>query len=155
MYSGRELELDLIGKPRWPKEYVTALRGVANEKGYVRRDIGMDLIRRFTPDDPTNPPKDFARELRLAVLEALGLPDGDELGFYSAVGTPVDVFHGVDAWVDLAYTPVGHPDQVRHAVATIDATLRAEKLAEGHKADLIVPDMPSESDPRYLEMIEE
>lgn len=159
-YTGRELELDLVGKPIFPRSFAAELKKAAdNENGYVRRDKAMDLIRQFTPADPTNPPKDFARELRLAVIEALNLPDGDEVGFYSAVGTPVDLFHGVDAWVELKYAPVGRPESVHHAVVTLDVTDRTgesyEKYKEDRtKADVIVKGIPEPTDAQYLKKIE-
>lgn len=157
MYSGRELELDLLGKPKFPREFLVAMRKISEENGYVRREAGMEVIRRHYPEDPTNPTKDFARELRMAVLEELNLEDGDELGFYSAVGTAIDIFHGTDAWVDLAYRPVGMSRETaaRHAIVTLDATLNQNKLDDGHKADIIVPDMPDVKNPKYLTKIAE
>lgn len=155
-YSGRELELDLLGKPKFSREFLAAMRAISRENGYVYRDAGMEVIRRHYPEDPTNPTKDFARELRMAVLDELGLEDGNELGFYSAVGTPIDIFHGTDGWINLAYRPVGASRETaaRHAIVTLDATLNQSKLEEGHKADIIIPDMPDAKDPKYLTEIE-
>ncbi|MBI4437849.1 hypothetical protein HY631_02765 [Candidatus Uhrbacteria bacterium] len=149
-YSGRLNERDVLGEFRGTSEYGAAFREAANERGYVTYDRAMELVRRYSSEDPLNPKKPFARELRLAVLDELGFEedaDTDRVKFYSAVGTPLDVFHGVDAWIELV-TQRGR----RHAV-TLDVTMNPGK--ETHKADVIVqaiPD-PSEDEKGFLDAV--
>jgi hypothetical protein len=155
MYSGRELELDLLGKPRFPREFNLALKQIQEPHGYASYNETMELIRRFYPEDPTNPGKEFLNELRLALMEKMGVMDGDEIRAFSAVGTPLDIFHGVDGWIEVAYALPGKAGETRYATVTLDASLRPEKLEEGHKADIVVGDMPEPSDPRFLDRVGE
>ena len=56
-----------------------AFRLAADERGYVTYNKALELVRTFSQEDPTNPQKPFAKELRLAVIEALDLEDDDEM----------------------------------------------------------------------------
>lgn len=149
-YSGRELEVDVFGKPKFPKAYEEAYRRLTSEKGgYLPFDRAQDLIREFTPEDPTSPSKEFARDLRLAVCEALEL-EGDEadiVKIYSALGTPLDVYHGVDAWIEIELEGL-------RAEVTLDVTKRAEKIKEGHKADVIIDEVSTPDQKKYLPEVE-
>lgn len=136
-YSGREFEYDLFGQAdtRNP-EYLEALRRVRKPDGYVTYKDAMDLAKKFQPWDPDNPNKDFFRELLIAVQDRLGIDTGKTSNFvkvYTALKTPLDEQHGVDAFL-----AVGR--EGRESVVTLDATLNREKQASGHKADLIIGD---------------
>lgn len=152
-YLGRELEQDVFGKAKWSREFQAALRANAKENGYMTMRDAMDIIRRHYPEDPTNPAKDFARELRIAIIEALNLSDeeADNLKFYNAINTPLDIFHGTDAWIEYA-----DPQTHRRSQVTLDATLNTGKIAEGHKADVIITEVESveENEEKYLSDIE-
>lgn len=129
-----------------------AMRDELNElssHGYVSSEKLFDLVRRHTKEDPTNPRKDVARELRLAVMESLDV-DGDEVKLYSAVDTPVDVMLGTDAWVEYADPKTGEA-----IIVTLDITKRADKIESGHKADIVFGELPAifEEGDRYLEEI--
>lgn len=75
--------------------------------------------------DPTDPSPRFANDLHASVAEALGLDDYSELRFYTAVGSPLDYFHGVDGFFEY-----------RGKIVTIDVTVDPGKLTA--KADLVV-----------------
>lgn len=154
-YSGRELEIDAFGKPKFGKEYENTYRQLAKEKGgYLAYNRAQELIKQFYPEDPTNPSKEFARDLRLAICEALELEgeDADAVKFYTAVGTALDLYHGVDAWVEI---DLDDPSRgTLHAEATLDVTKRAEKLEEGHKADVIIGDVAAPDQKTYLPQVE-
>lgn len=152
MYSGRMYEADLLGDFKPTKEFVAKLRAIRTETGYVERGKILDLIRRHPSEDPTNPGKPFAYELRLATAEAMGLEDDadlDRLKFYTAVGTPADVFHGIDAWIEFE-SKRGN-DSV---IVTLDATKNPNK--EEAKADLVIPEIPdpSEDEDAFLKAAE-
>ncbi|MBI4435222.1 hypothetical protein HY630_00980 [Candidatus Uhrbacteria bacterium] len=150
-YSGRLNERDVLGEFKPTPEGLKAFRAEANERGYIARGRAIELVRKFTKEDPTNPRQPFAKELRLAIIDELGLEDDkdlDRIRFYSAVGTPLDVFHGVDGWVEFV-PEVGTPQMV-----TLDATMDPEKIE--HKADIIVqqfPD-PEEDEKAFFEAVE-
>jgi hypothetical protein len=134
-------ERDVLGEFRPTREGVQAFRAAADERGYITHARSMELIRQFSMEDPTNPAKPFAKELRLAVIDELGLEedaDLDRIRYYSAVGTALDHFHGVDAWMEFV------PEHGRPAVVTMDATMNPDKLA--HKADIIIQSFPDPSE---------
>jgi hypothetical protein len=153
-YSGRELELDLfgsmdIGNPKYKAELARATTDPIS--GYVPFQPSMELVRKFQPAPATEPKKDFFRELRIAVQEKLGVDigkDPDSVKAFTAVGSPLDKFHGTDAFI--SYT-----DKGRECLVTLDASLRPEKQAYGWKADLIIGDVPTPEDDEkgYLEVI--
>jgi hypothetical protein len=151
-YSGRLSERDMLGEFKGGDDYRKAYLNAANEDGFMIRHQAIELIRKFSESDPRNPSKPFAKELRMAVIEELGLEeseDMDRVKFFSAVGTPLDHFHGVDAWVEFD-SGRGGPRMV-----TLDVTLNTEK--ETHKADIIVqkvPD-PSENEDEFLKLVYE
>jgi hypothetical protein len=155
-YSGTEFEYDLFGQAdiRNP-EYVKALRaaGADERTGYLPFGKAVDLTKRFQPGDPSNPKKEYLRDLLFAVQEKLGVDPEDEpdsVRAFTAVGTPLDKFHGVDAFVSKK----GERGDV---LVTLDATLRPEKLNEGWKADLMIGDLPSVEDDEdgYLAAIDD
>ncbi len=149
-YSGRLNESDVLGDFRPTPDGVKAFKAEAGDRGYIARGRAIELVREFTKEDPTNPGKPFARELRLAVIDELGLEDEgdmDRIRFYSAVGSPLDIFHGVDGWIEFV------PDKGSPSMVTIDVTLNPEKLT--HKADIIVQEVPdpTENEKRFLELV--
>lgn len=149
-YSGRMNERDVLGEFKSTLEGVKAFRAEAGERGYITRGRAIELVRQFTKDDPTNPAKPFAKELRLAVIDELGLEDDevmDRIRFYSAVGTPLDVFHGIDGWIEF------FPDDGFPRMVTLDVTMDPGKVE--HKADVIVQGMsdPSEDEDRFLDAV--
>lgn len=145
-YSGRMNEQDVFGEFKPTKEGLNAFRAEARENGYITRERAIELIRQYTKEDPTNPSKPFAKELRLAVIDQLGLEDDEDLDrirFYSAVGTPLDVFHGVDGWIEFC-SETGFPIMV-----TLDVTKDPERVVEKKeqgKVDLIILEMPDPSE---------
>jgi len=152
-YSGREFEYDLFGKmdtssPRYKAE----LQKIASPNGYVSYAKALELVKKFQSQDPTNPDKDFLRELRDAVTEKLRLDTAEEMErikTFSSLGSPLDKFHGVDAF--LAYE-----ENDKEYSVSLDATRRKEKQEEGWKADIIISDLPSpeEDEEQYMREIE-
>jgi hypothetical protein len=144
-YSGRELELDLFGSvntgdPKYKAELAKIITD--RNSGYAPRSQSIELVKKFQPGQPTNPKKDFFRELLIAVQDELGVDlnkEPDSVKAYTAVNTPLDRFHGIDAFV--TYT-----DKGREHMVTLDASLRPEKIEEGWKADMIISEMPTPED---------
>lgn len=159
MPIGREHERRLFGAIDTDSlDYRRALDKVARQgrdiKKYVGYDDAMSLARGFQPGDPTNPSADFLRELRLSVLEKLGIEDEGQaelISAYTSVGTPLDVFHGVDGFIVVSHEGYDIP-------ITFDATLRREKLEERgtQKADILIGDVPdpNENESKYLAQID-
>ncbi len=153
-YSGREFEYDLFGQAdvRNP-EYLEALQRAKKPDGHITYRDAVTLVKKFQPWDPTNPSKDFFRELVLALQDKLDIDTGknpDAVGAYTALKTPLDVLHGVDAFLTVRQGG-------SESIVTLDATLNKEKQASGHKADFIIgDDFPdaNEDEDGYLDAIE-
>jgi len=152
MYSGHMYEADLLGVYKPTKEALAKLRTLKGRDGYVERGVMLDFIRKNPSEDPTNPRQPFANELRLAIGDALGLVDDADLNrlkFFTAVGTPADVFHGIDGWIE--YEAKRGNDSV---IVTLDATKNPNK--ETAKADMVIPLIPDaeEDEDAFLEAAE-
>lgn len=124
----------------------------------VKKPELMELTKRFQrgrtssePYDPTNPPKDFYRELRLAVMEKLKLADteSDSLRAYTATQTPLDLI-GIDAFVTLCKNN-------REFFVALDATLNPEKERSWSGADVVFKEPPDvdEDEDAYLAFIDD
>lgn len=153
-YSGTELEYDLFDAVKTSDpEYLAAYKAMRPaENGYLPWHQAIELAKKFQPADPTNPRKEFYRELLIAVQEKLGIDiarNPDAIKAYTAVGTPLDTFHSVDAF--LTRTENG-----RESTVTLDASLRREKIEDGAKADEVITDVPDveEDEDGYLAAIE-
>lgn len=165
-YSGLEYEFDLVGRiniedPNYWKELERLQKAAVDQyKGWhpAKKDSlpfneAVEFTKKFQPWDPTNPDKDFARELRLAIAEQLGLKTDDDferLKFYTSAGGPLDM-HYIDGFV--TFQPLG---ENREFAVTFDVTKNPEK--EFPRADLLIegdiPD-PSENEQVYLNTIDE
>ena len=155
-YTGRTFEFDMlggidIGDQRYRKLLAELSR--SDGSGYLDRNRAIELARECQSGDPENPDKPFLKDLLCAVQDQL-----DEAGIetkvraYTAVGTPLDHLHGVDAFLSAT---VGE----REYVCTIDVTRNPDKLSSGHKADLIVGELPDPTDGKeeedsYLDGVE-
>ena len=98
----------------------------ASWDGYMSYKEAMCAVRQAQPGgDPTDPVKDTASDLHVFVCEELGCDDYSFVKFFTAIGSPLDFFHGVDAWFEF-----------NGRVVTIDVTLNPNK--EKPKADLVI-----------------
>lgn len=161
-YLGPEYERDLIGAmktddPDYRRE-LTGLQRIASARGYRPRQgnslpfrEAAEITKKFQPEDMTNPQKDFARELRLALAEKLELEkdeDMNRLGFYTAVGGPLDA-HGIDGFFVLHYAD--KEGRLKECVTSFDVTRNPNK-DEAAKADLLIGgDIADPSDADFKE----
>lgn len=151
-YTGQEFELDLVGTVTTDKKYQAELRELGGDlkTGYLPFQQALKLVKKFQPWDPTNPGKDFLKELRLEVIERLKLPPGqeDRVKVYTALRSPLDKFHGIDAFVEFKKN--GQTE-----IATLDISLNPKKQ-EGYKADLIIDNVPDpkEDEVGYLKAVD-
>lgn len=133
IYTGGSVEADLFGK----------IEQEAKKKerpAYLPYKTAMNLVKELQPGDPTEPEADFANDLHATVAEKLGLEDYGFLKFYTAVGSELDFYHGVDAFFELE-----DPETNKTYILTLDLTLRSikEKMFDlkdkiGVKADWIM-----------------
>ena len=114
--TGRLFEWSVLGK---------ALTTPENLLGYLPFKKAMALAKKLTCWNPTDPEPRQANNLHFYVCEALKVEDYSKVRFYSALGTPLDFFHGVDCWIEYD-----------SRVVTIDLTANGHK--DYHKADVVV-----------------
>lgn len=147
-------EDDFVGSIPKDADYKNALLKLqekAGKNGYVGFNDSVDLVKKFQPWDPSNPGKDFARDIRIEIIDRLNLAkeeDMERVKFYTAVGSPLDVFHGVDAFLEYA----GEEGEIYRV--TFDLSLDPGK-EEKHKADLVVKELsdPQTETEKYLEEV--
>ena len=113
-FTGGEIEEEVIGH---------AL--VSWDGNYVPFNRSMMVVKAHQPWDPSDPEPRFASDLHASVALALNLDDWSELRFYTAVGSPLDFFHGIDCFFEF-----------RGLIVTIDLTVDPKKLVG--KADLVL-----------------
>lgn len=138
--EGTEFEWDLFGSvDKNNPQYQAELKKVTKPNGFVFYRDALSLAKKFQSGDPRNPERGFARDLRIEILDELGLTDEkdmDRLEFYTAVGSPFDQWHGIDAFFEFRQK-LGSPLR-----ATVDATVvtELEKIARGQdpKADILI-----------------
>lgn len=137
------------------RESVGTVRTEAGGAGLKYEDYktAMENIRSRQPYSPENPTIPFARDLRIEIIDQMGFVDPSQYShvrMYAAVGSAFDVYHGVDAFVEIDV------DAKRTVRVTIDITTRNK---ETWKADICV-ELPSDNlDPdldedAYLTVIE-
>lgn len=116
-YTGKLLEEEIFGRCGGPWD----------GKTFFSFPAGVEYAKNNQPLDwrPSDPEPRFAGDLFATVAGRLGIEDWSELKLYSSVGTPLDIFHGVDAFFEY-----------RGGVVTIDVTLNQHK--DVYKADYVV-----------------
>lgn len=167
--TGGLFEWQFIGnvetdKPEYQKE-LQKLQEEAVKKGatngFIPREKAVELARKFQPYDPTNPGRKFhfARDIRISLLDLMinkGLineseEDQDRVKFYTAVNTPLDKFHGIDAFIEF------EDKNGKKYTITFDLTLNSQKQA--YKSDIVVSELPDpnleEEKIKYLATIEQ
>lgn len=151
-YTGRLAEEEFLGAVRNP-ENMPELKKKYEEDGFIKLKDAMQVIKRYQPfENPSDPDPRFANDLHATVAEKLGLDDFENLRFYTAVGTYIDVANGVDAFIEL-------DKDGKTMFTTLDITTNPQK-GDSHKADIVffVPSQgldPKEDKKAYQEKIEE
>ena len=118
---------------------------VGGLEGYVPFDQSIELVklRIFQPfKDPALPKeKPFPKDLQLAIANDLNVYLR-QLSYYTAIGSPLDTFHGIDAFIEL---DLGDEHFIR---ITLDITSDPDKFK--YKADVVI-DWPSQGVDRKSE----
>ncbi len=110
------------------EEAFGCVRSAARANGeYKPYRQALEEVKANQPWDPTDPNVRFANDLHALVALVLGLIDWAELRIYTAIGSDLDRWHGIDAFFEFGGARV-----------TLDVTLNRHKLDYGYKADFIV-----------------
>lgn len=123
LYTGHLFEEEVFGRCR------------AKANGYIPYRQALAEVEANQPWDPTDPGTRFANDLHAEVASALGLDDWTGLRFFTAIGSALDRYHGIDAFFRFGI-----------AIVTLDVTLNDAKR-NGYKADIIVPSAAVEEAP--------
>ncbi len=96
----------------------------------------------YQKSETHDPPSAWLNDVHFRMTQLLGLKDWSCLKVYSALGTALDQYHGVDLLV--RYT---EPETGRMVDITVDFTLNTKK--DSYKADVIVNDLGAIPNARY------
>jgi hypothetical protein len=150
-YTGRQMESELLGSIENPKD-MPELEKKFKEEGHIRLKDAMRVIKKHQPfEDPSDPDPRFANDLHAKVAEKLGIDNYENVRFYTAVGTYIDLANGVDAFMEI-------DKDGKTVFVTLDVTINSKK--DSHKADVVFFVSSKGIDPReskeeYMEKIEE
>jgi hypothetical protein len=112
----------------------------------------VELVKKLQPSDPTNPAKGFLKDLRLEVIDTLlnfssekikenpkiknfqvnlG-SDEDRVKIFTAVGSPLDIYHGVDGFIEF------EGKNGKKQIVTFDVSLDKLKMNKQPRANIIL-----------------
>jgi len=122
-YTGKLAEDEVLGKVERDPNPEASNR-------YFSFDTLVLMAKESQPfKDPSDPGAPFPNDLHATIAEDLHLERYEQLKYYTAVGSKLDVFEGIDAFFEL---DLGHGENVR---VTLDMTLNPAK--EDYKADVV------------------
>lgn len=99
-------------------------------ESYIPFEKALSVVKFCQPwADPSEPEPRFANDLHASVAEELCPDDYSKLAFFTAVGSHLDRFHGVDAFFE-------YKTEVGIVRATLDITTNPRK-EDGYKADIV------------------
>lgn len=154
--SGRIYEHNLFGEVKTDSpSYKEEIRKCKpDSSGYIPFKCALEVVKKFQPGDPVNPSHEFANTIRIAVIDELGIEDPEQMEkirFYTAVGSPLDHWHGVDAFIEVDF------GNGKKEISTFNSSLRQDRAVEDIKADILVGSLPDpeESEKEYWKKIEE
>ena len=119
-YTGRLMEEELFSaseKESFSSEYLPYKESIEEAK------------ENQPYEDPSDPEPRFSNDLHATVCEMLGLDDYSKLKIYTAIGSHLDVYHGVDAFFEVEINGKIHR-------VTLDVTFNKNK-EDGGKADVV------------------
>ncbi len=112
-------------------EILTSLPDTWKDEGYFDEARSYEWVKKNQPWNPTDPSNKIANDLHFLVAQQLDLENLNDLKFYTALHSPLDIHHGVDAFFEIGDTRF-----------TLDFSLK-HKI--DHKADYLVnEDMTTE-----------
>lgn len=112
------------------------------EKGYLPYDKSIELTKRIQniteKHGPVNPEKMIVRDIK-DFLEEFLKKKSEDVRFYSALKTPLDIMHGVDAFfeIDVEKTE-GEEEEKKSVIVTLDITMREKEGDKNQKANVLI-----------------
>lgn len=145
---GKLIEQELLGEVK--KDPATYERLVDMETVYQGYKQSIMYVKEHQRGDPAHPARFFPRSLleRLRTNPELNINSDEQIRFYTAVGSSLDRFHGVDAFFEY------NTSDGKSVRVTIDVTINPNK--DRYKADVVLA-IPQEGldpkDQNYNELI--
>lgn len=96
---------------------------------YINFQEALDLAKRCQSYDNSDPEPRFANDLHAHLAEKIGLEDYSELKLYTAVGSQLDYWHGIDGFFEFKH-------EGKTIRVTIDVTSNPQK--DKTKADVLL-----------------
>ena len=129
------------------KKCTEHLRGTA-KPGYIPFQEALCIVYEAQRENPRCPQRRFMKDLHDLLSQQLNMSArrNATLSIYSAIGSPLDHLHGIDAVVE--FMPYKEEQEVRRV--TLDASFRYQEKKEdkAYKADVLVGKLDLEEDPR-------
>jgi hypothetical protein len=141
MSFGKIVERQMLGETKkknlhlenYPEKKRNELMAALNENAYLPYQKSMDLVKKMQHSEtPGALPTLFAKDLYVAVARKLKIKELAELRYFTAVNSPLDKYHGVDAFFEYL-----DKENNKLIQATLDITTNPEK-GEDYKADVIM-----------------
>jgi hypothetical protein len=125
---GKLVESELLGET---KKEMVIFNQLHETETYMKYNEAFNFAKKHQRGDPFNPKRFFPKSIRDALKneEALSIEDESQLGFYTALNSPLDRYHGVDAFIE-------YRNGEKTVVVTIDVTMNSSK--DRYKADVIL-----------------
>lgn len=135
--QGHVVETELLGEVKKEKYERSEF---PNTEAYLNFGQSIDLVKKTQPgENPVSPTADFAADLRKTVSKKLAaIPNNfsyapRDLQYFTAVGSHLDKFHRIDAFMEYADRMTGKKTR-----ALIDITIDPTKEINPFYADQIV-----------------
>ncbi len=135
---GKIVESELLGET---KKEMILFNQLHETETYMKYREAVNFAKKHQRGDPFNPKRFFPKSLLEALRSDKDLDAEEEgqIGFYTAVNSPLDRYHGVDAFIE-------YKEKDKTFLVTIDVTINSSK--DSYKADVVL-NIPSEGlDPK-------
>ena len=125
---GKLVESELLGET---KKEMILFNQLHETETYMKYRQAVEFAKSHQRGDPFNPKRFFPKSIRdtLKNEESLGVTEEEQIAFYTAVNSPLDRYHGVDAFVE-------YKKGEKTVMVTIDVTMNSSK--DSYKADVIL-----------------
>jgi hypothetical protein len=144
-YSGAMAESELTGEILHKKDF--------GDQKYISYRQAETDVENGQPCDPTAPEKRFASDFHASVAEQICPNDYSRLQLFTAVGSALDYYHGIDGY----FRYIGEKGKL--SKVTFDLTKNPDKQRVKAEVLIVIPEMSdpefSMKNPEYMDWINE
>ncbi|OGY43735.1 MAG: hypothetical protein A3B89_02710 [Candidatus Buchananbacteria bacterium RIFCSPHIGHO2_02_FULL_40_13] len=95
--TGSMAESEIFGEVIRPVEFENWREG----HNYMTRNEALRLVQESQPGNPSDPEPRFANDLQATIVERVYPNDYNRVRFFTAVGSPLDYLHHIDAFFEI------------------------------------------------------